>query len=536
MAHFYPTSAQPGTPNSETKTWRALENLPDSWRVFHSVAWQVPKRNRILDGEADFVLIHPKHGMIVLEVKGGLLEVRRGEWYQRDVDGGDWRKLSQSPHDQAKGAMYDLRRYLVDRVDALGELPATRAIVLPAVSHPGTVGLDQPSEMTISKDELIDVPAAIDKLIAYAKLDADLTKDQLHGITQLLAPTIRLRTRIGTELAVANEAIIELTDQQIRVLDLLRRHRRALITGGAGTGKTILALERARRLAGDGARVLLTCYNRPLGDHLAADLSDIEAVTAKSFHAFARRQIGLAGLIVPDEPSQEWYTDGMPEMLAVAAERLDLSFDAIVVDEGQDFTPSWFTALQMLLEDPDDGPFYVFTDLNQSIYVEEWESPVGDEPYQLDINCRNTNQIAAKVSAVIGEEPLTLGVDGMAPRFILASNDEEIREILDEAVGRMVGEERVAPSQITILGDSRSFVEDLQGSIIGGTSVGDLDSPGVVAETIHRFKGLENDVVIVALHEVETEQQRRLAYIGMSRAKGLLIVVGSKHVKRAIGW
>ena len=109
-------------------------------------------------------------------------------------------------------------------------------------------------------------------------------------------------------------------------------------------------------------------------------------------------------------------------------------------------------------------------------------------------------------------------------------------KILDEAVGRMVGEERVAPSQITILGDSRSFVEDLQGSIIGGTSVGDLDSPGVVAETIHRFKGLENDVVIVALHEVETEQQRRLAYIGMSRAKGLMIVVGSKHVKRAIGW
>lgn len=305
MAQFYPTKPHPDTPFSEKTLWRALESLPNAWRIFHSVAWQVPKRNRIFDGEADFVLIHPEYGMIVLEVKGGELEVRDGTWYQRNAGGGDWRRLAQSPHDQAKGAMYDLQRYVVDRVPGLGELAATRAVVLPAVSHPGTLGLHAPSEMTIAKDELIDLPAAIDKLIAYAKLDADLTKDQLHGITQLLAPTIQLRARIGTELAVANEALMELTEQQIWVLDLLRRHRRALITGGAGTGKTILAVERARRLAGDGARVLLTCYNRPLGDHLAEGLSDIEAVTAKSFHAFARRQIGLAGLIVSDEPPQD---------------------------------------------------------------------------------------------------------------------------------------------------------------------------------------------------------------------------------------
>ena len=536
MARFYPRAPGLNTPKSERIVREALESLPKSWRVFHSVAWQVPKRSRVFDGEADFVLIHPKHGMVVLEVKGGVLEVRDGTWFQRDVSGGAWRQLRQSPFEQAKSAMYDLLEYLGNHVPGLAGMPATRAVVMPVVSHPGGLGPDMPAEMIIAKDQLADIAGALDSLLRYAKLEADLPTEHVDAITALLAPTVRIQTKIGTELRETDQRLIELTGEQTRVLDLLRRHRRALITGGAGTGKTILAIERARRLAIDGAKVLLTCYNRPLGDHLAEETSDYPGVKAQSFHAFGRHLVGRAGLVVPPNAPPEWFSDDLPEMLPTAAERTETSFDAIVVDEGQDFSPAWFTALQLLLEDPDEGPMYVFADANQAIYVDDWEPPFDDEPFPLDLNCRNTLPIAEKVAAVIGAEPLSMGADGLPPQFIVAESDREVRSVLDQAIGRMLSDEGVRPDQITILCDHRRIVNDLQGSIVGGTTVGALGSNGVVAETIHRFKGLEDDVVFVVLDEVETPQQQALAYIGMSRAKGLLVVVGSASLKAALQW
>lgn len=536
MARFHPHEPGPGTPGSEKTTWRALEKLPNSWHVFHSVAWQVPKKSRVFDGEADFVLVNANHGMIVLEVKGGIFEIRNGTWYQRDARGGDFHKLPRSPFEQAKGAMYDLQRYLTAMVPGLSDLPSTRGVVMPAATHPGDLGPDMPAAMSIGKGELSDMPGAVERLLAHSRLNANLTTDQINGVVRLLSPTLQIRTTIGTEIKAADERLIELTEEQARILDLLRRHRRALITGGAGTGKTMLALERARRLAEEGAEVLLTCYNRPLGDFLASESEGIEGLTAMSFHAFARKLFGQAGIDIPLRVKAEWFREHVPDLIIEAAEKTGISFDAVVIDEGQDFFPRWFMAIQLLLNDPDDGPLYVFADQNQSIYVDDWVSPIDDDPFPLDINCRNTLPIARKVAAVIGAEATSMGVEGLAPQFIVANSDEEIAEALDVAIGRMIGEEGVLPEQITILADHRKQIEELKGKTIGGKVVGDLDDGGIVGETIHRYKGLENDVVFVILDKVETDQQRSLAYIGMSRARALLIVIGTRATKKAIGW
>ena len=536
MARFYPPRPDPDTPRSELDTWRALESLPHSWRVFHSVAWQVPKQRRVFDGEADFVLLHPKHGMVVLEVKGGLLDVRDGVWHQRNVSGGPWHELTRSPFDQAKGAMYDLQRYLATAVPGLGEIPATRGVVLPAASHPGSLGPDAPTEMLFAQADLADLRVGVERLVSYARLEADLSTDHIGAITDLFAPTVTIRRTIGSELDDVDRRLLELTSGQIRVLDLLRRHRRALITGGAGTGKTVLAVERARRLATEGASVLLTCYNRPLGDHLATVTADMPGVRAQSFHAFARWLFGEAGLELPASPTQEWWDVELPELLFVAKDQLGVAYDAVVVDEGQDFRPIWFMGLQMLLEDPDDGPFYVFADPLQSIYVDGWESPIDGDPFPLDVNCRNTVQIAEKVAAVVGAEAVSLGVEGLSPQFVVADTPEQKRAVLEEVVRRLVDDEGVDPDRITILGSHRRPIDEGKGQEIAGHRVGSLGDPGLVAETIHRFKGLEDDVVIVFLDEVENDRHRALAYVGMSRARALLIVVGSKEVRSAIGW
>ncbi len=536
MARFYPPRPNPDTPKSEIETWKALESLPNSWRVFHSVAWQVPKQKRTFDGEADFVLLHPKHGMVVLEVKGGLLDVRDGVWFQRNVSGGNWRELSRSPFDQAKGAMYDLQKYLATAVPGLGEIPATRGVVLPAASHPGVLGPDMPAEMLFAKADLRSLDEGVERLVSYSRITADLSRALIDGVTNLLAPTITIRRTVGSEVNDVEDQLLQLTDRQVGVLDLLRRHRRALITGGAGTGKTVLAIERARRLAAEGNSVLLTCFNRPLGDHLAEATADLEGVRGQSFHAFARWLFGEAGLDMPKSPTPEWWAEELPDLLFTAKDNLGVAFDAVVIDEGQDFRPAWFMGLQMLLEDPDEGPFYVFADPNQSIYIDDWESPIEAEPFPLDINCRNTIQIAKKVANVMGMEAASLGVDGIAPQFIVAATPQEKLAALGEVIRGLVQDEGIEPSQITVLGSHRRPVDEGKGTIVGGVRAGSLGSGGMVVETIHRFKGLENDVVIVALDKVESDRHRALAYVGMSRARALLVVLGSKEVRKAIAW
>jgi DNA replication protein DnaC len=85
--------------------------------------------------------------------------------------------------------------------------------------------------------------------------------------------------------------IDELTQSQFRVLRQLRGHKRATIIGGAGTGKTLLAIEKATQLAEQGFRVLLVCFNRNLKDWITGNLkhSNIVICTFHGLVQFARR-------------------------------------------------------------------------------------------------------------------------------------------------------------------------------------------------------------------------------------------------------
>ena len=87
MATMFPVRLPGNASPSEKPVYRALEQLPDPWRVFHSVAWQSLRKGRQGDGEADFVLIHPRHGLIVIEAKGGSIHIRDGKWFTSNKKG-----------------------------------------------------------------------------------------------------------------------------------------------------------------------------------------------------------------------------------------------------------------------------------------------------------------------------------------------------------------------------------------------------------------------------------------------------------------
>jgi hypothetical protein len=535
MAKMYPR-AFGGGPSSEQKVWNALSRLDDDWRILHSVGWQALRGKRQGDGEADFVAVHPRCGILLLEVKGGEIIVDAGSWLSRDRFG----TLHQikDPFAQAVRSKYALKDYLALRDRELINVPLIHAVALPDVALDGDLGPSGRRELVLDGGDLASVADALDRIIRHWKPEPRLTPRQVKGVVDLLAPTIEVRSRLRNEIAEISEQQLRLTDQQIHILSGLRRHRRAAVYGSAGTGKTILSVERARRMRDEGLRVLWTCFNQPLAEHVQMSLADEPGIQAAHFHSLVAEQARTAGVRFPLDPDTEWWERDSAQVLLDAAESTGFRYDALIIDEAQDFSNEMITALLMLLQDPDDGAVYAFADSHQSIYRQGWALPEEWFSFELTINCRNTVQIANKVAAVFGDGRDTLGTVGPEPRFESADSEADAISATQRVIDELIEEEMIQPGQVIVLCARRRFLDSLRAAGFAAPKPTQQRVIGVSAETIHRFKGLEADVTVLILHGLELSDalDRSLAYVGMSRARGLLHVIGPRGSKAALGW
>ena len=536
MAHFVPTVPPSGIPYSELLTWRALDLLDDRWRVFHSVSWQSRRKGHQGDGEADFVLVHPAYGVAVLEVKGGEeVGVDRGGWYTRPHRSTTTKRIK-NPYEQAT----DSKHTLLGRLNDLGldrVPPVLHAVVFPNGDVKADIGLYGGPGTTITERDLLAMPDAIARVVAHWGERTELTPQDVKSICDLLAPTTVIRSRLRFKVDRTESELLKLTEQQIIAVDGLRRNRRVLITGGPGTGKTVIGAHRAQSLAAEGLSVLLTCYNKPLANKLAAELTE-SSVTTRTFHSLCEQQAHKAGIEVPAEPSQDWWNTEAADVLLEAAQETGLQFDAVVIDEGQDFPPNWFASLELLLRSQSDGFLLVLADPEQSIYRDGWEGVTGLHDYVLDVNCRSSLPIVKRVSGVYGTELSGIGTEGHEPDYLVATGSDETFEKVQQAVARLIDDEYLKPSSITVLCATNSLVERFRGSATGSAIFTKPGEEGVAVETIHRFKGLESEAVVLCLDglQLDMAQGRSLVYVGLSRARSLLLVVGTKEDKRKINW
>ena len=206
------------------------------------------------------------------------------------------------------------------------------------------------------------------------------------GIDLLLATLVEpfeIRSMLRHEIAGGEADVVRLTEGQYQTLHMLRGVRRAAIVGGAGTGKTMLAAEKARRLAREGFSTLLICFNAPLARMLAEETADVAAetgqLTVATFHQLCQdlgREAGVLGER-PDPVPQQWWDETLPNALVEAADRLGPRYHAIVVDEGQDFAPDWLLALEALSFGGRDDVLYVFHDPAQAIFREDVVEQLG---------------------------------------------------------------------------------------------------------------------------------------------------------------
>jgi superfamily I DNA/RNA helicase len=307
-----------------------------------------------------------------------------------------------------------------------------------------------------------------------------------------------------------------------------------LIYGGAGTGKTILAASHARYLAEEGFDVLLLCFNEPLGNRLKQEFADTDRITATHLHSFAVRAIRSAGMRVPASPPSTWWDQELPELVERSIGALDLKLSAIVIDEGQDFNPSWWVPLELLLDNPEDSPFYMFADTAQQLYQQGWSPPFERGSFELRINCRNTLPIASRVARAVGHEVRSLGVEGPPPKFVTARDEKAILEAVSRAARGFL-DEGFRRDQIAALTTSAAMRESLVELQFSPRSADEALDDGIVVESVHRFKGLESDVVILVLSGAMANDPA-LAYVGMSRAKLLLTVVGGEATRKSLQW
>lgn len=546
MARFIPTIDPSKIGNSsERKVANAFAGqLPDQVAVIHSLNW-VRKRDSgpLVEGECDFVVIHPQFGLLFLEVKGGILEFDPSteQWWRR-ISSNRKDLLNKDPFKQVHDNMYAIVEYITSHLK-LQSLHCTYGYA--AVFPDGTFQGDVPPSIT--RKQIIDAND-LDRLekcltsifrLFQRKNSKGLTREEVKRIKYALFPKFDIVPVLWREVEEQEQRLHRLTEEQKSLLDFLSNQAAASIQGGAGTGKTLLALAKAQQAAQAGMRTLLLCYNRPLREwlNLTAKSEFKHELQIKTYHELVHDYCKEAQLeFSPDNTRSDpkFWNERAPDLLMHACELLPDSarFDAVIVDEGQDFRELWWHSLESIFFDSNSkNCYYVFFDPNQILYLTEdllLPSELGT-PFVLQKNCRNSPHIAEYCQMLIDSES---GCKNHSLDVFQVSSREMGFQKVSELVSLLSGSGSggLKPSQIAVLVPGYP-VDDWPAKFKRTAAVRDLEAwrncEGILIESHARFKGLEADAVIMLTAPISNanDRDRRLNYVACSRAKHILKIV-----------
>jgi hypothetical protein len=524
--------------SGEMRVFNALKTLPAPYVIFYSSNWQ--KRDvykGVYEGESDFVIAHPEMGFIVLEIKGGAIyyQAEFDQWYSQDRTGEN--HPIKNPVEQARRNHYSL-------IDELSKLPGWperkinfwHAVCFPdSLKRPGQFfSLDLPNEQVLDSKDLEDIEKPIRNMFHYcfgAKMSDNAPGQKLVDLaTTLLANSFELKTPLGVDLERDDEKLVELTERQFHALSLLGRRKRVAISGCAGSGKTMLAVKKVQQFCELSLNVLLVCYNAALAEYLETKLYD---ATVTNFHKLCQQAAIQMGRNVMKEADQKkLFEEIYPQVLMEFAETTGRVYDAIVVDEAQDFHENYWIALESLLKS--DGYLFIFYDDNQNLFHGQtnFGGLIEEESFSLNQNCRNTKRIHNTVmkfhndpSGIVSYAP-----DGHDPEWIKYTDQTSMHKALQKTLHRLVNEEDVNAKDIVVLspkGKNRTALTP--GLKLGNFILSDRSTSQpnqIMTTTIHRFKGLERKVVIMAELDPSVRfNLETLMYVGCSRARTHLIIL-----------
>lgn len=527
--------------SAEHRIFRALrDHTPEDWFALHSVG--LARHERKPWAEADFVVVTDRV-VLCLEVKGGTITSRGGKWFTND------HRLSHSPFEQAGGAAGALKGYLREGFGSAAPVVGW-GVLFPNSRFEVRAPYNDPELLYDEGDLSTPIHVFLDRLADYwirrnddPEKPTRLDGPKIRELVDDLAPEFSLQPTLSARIHGLAEDFVRLTDDQIGVLEGFSEQDRLLVQGGAGSGKTLLAMAEADRLATD-RRVLLGCASSPLSARLKTAMTSVERVDVKSLLTLATSLVAKAGLTerLPDERAADVLAVHLPELaLEAFASTDERPYDAIVIDEAQDLIQGkWLSLLDALVDGGlEGGCWRFFHDPNQDLLLGTEVASLdrlertAQSRYRLTRNCRNTRQIATATAIYSGL--------GAIDRCSLDGPDVEEHFYRDKGEERQRAcstlrdwiEAGVQPSEIAIL-SSRPFtktglagaIEDEVGAPIAD-AIGESRPPGSIAfSTIDDFKGLESDAVLILdIDGLEPGASRLHLYVAMTRAKSLLCLM-----------
>jgi hypothetical protein len=527
----------------------------DGWIVLHSL--DLANHQRRLAGEIDFLVIVPGKGVLVLEVKGAHhLRRHEGLWFY----GSDPRPDERGPFKQASEAMHSLRERLVHQRRDLARVVFWSAVCFPFVDF-GEVSEEWHPWQVIDRRALAARPLAQlcenvldharDELVAHEApwFHAERHEPRKQQVTELLrnlrgdfeffeSPKSRAR-RVDDEIR-------RFTEEQFEALETIDANPRVVFDGPAGTGKTMLAVEAARRGVTAGRRVLLLCCNRPLGRWLADETQDLLPVTG------AAAGPGVVARTID-------------EHLAPAGAHSAERYDEIVVDEAQDMLrPDYLESLDRSLSGGlATGIYRFFGDFGRqglrdgaaSLSLSEALAPdgpcAGAVRYELRVNCRNTPRMAQLACTCGGVTP--------GYRRVLRPDDEsepEIRYWHDEAgqtkllagVLNELDQQGFGGPRTVVLSSrdddhccARGLADGhwnerlaplLSAGATSDLNVVDLRSGETHYCSIRRFQGLEAPAVVLTdIADLDSPAACSTLYVGCTRALQRLVILAHESLR-----
>lgn len=540
---------------SERILYAALrDTLSDQFVVLHSYPWLRPERDLVLrEGEADFVVLHQLLGMLVLEAKGGDISYQAPLWKRRRSGG--WETI-QDPFRQAQRNMHKLNEIIEERCD--GDVLSRDyvfgfAAAFPTHDYLGPVPSNSDPSVIIARSDLETLQGKIETAFRrWTKQQKPLSNTQWNKLINALLPSFKLFRPITASLYANYDHIKELTDGQVAFFRSVYGATRVYVEGVAGSGKTLLAMDRARAFARAKKKTLLVCYNKQLAiwwtEQFANSETDrdcLQYLDIFHFHSLAAHIAKKAGIpfASPNSPnlSQTFWLEEVPSIVEHASLLLvddpGFQYDAIVLDEGQDFHPAWWDCLNYcLLKNENNGTFYAFSDPDQSLW--DWATGKPDIPFTTPItlskNCRNTRAIARSSShmAKLHTDVMERSPIGLKPLISRAPNENASKGILLQSVRELMGKHHVLPKDLVLLGSSNYE----NGSLKGVNSIDKIpltesaaqwrQGGSILVTTSRSFKGLEADAVIVYdIGEIGGVFTLTDLYVACTRARAYLHLI-----------
>jgi DNA polymerase III delta prime subunit len=463
--------------------------------------------------------------------------------------------------------MHAARAYVVRKVSALSKVPFWSAVIFPYIPFNFESEEWQPWQVIDSRlYRTRPLSQSIQSVLGHARAflavpgrapwfdpdDPVPSVDQCDDLVGLLRPRFEFFQSPRARMEQLDSAVKRFTTEQFSALDAMQDNRRVLFEGPAGTGKTVLALEAARRACLAGRRVLVLCFNRLLSRGLESELRPLgREVTVSTLH---QSLLKTANASPPPAPDAEFWRTGLP---SAAIGRLVLSgdesmrYDELVVDEAQDIIgPLYLDYLDVILRGGlSAGRWRMFGDFErQAIFGLDAETSRaeledrcsrGVVRYSLRQNCRNTPRIAEFAQLLGGMEPGYTRVlrpdDGVDPSLLYYDSKEVQQKLLSDALNALEAEGFSSDEVLVLSPRVRGAANALRQDVGWRDRLAPYGEDGAARFrfcTIQSFKGLEAPAVVVTdIEALNDDGSQALLYVAITRALHRLVVLAEKSTK-----